>query len=142
MKKRLENKILLGLALLTFGFTRPNFNIGDKMPDFYDREYTQKIFQTKFTAHSFGLWKKGEKKGSWTRYDALDMPVGYPSVNFIPDGKADYMEVTVECDGKQKMFGFTDFKTVYLDKDLKGYIKEIKQATGNFRHDAPDCPNN
>ncbi len=124
---------------------RPEFKEGDRMPDFSDKEYTEKTFGAEFMRKGFpGKWRNQEstKEGWASRHVAKIFPVERDngSLFYITDFKVQYMSANIICGDKQYEFGFADTVKIYLDTDLNGYIDKIKPLAGDIGDDAPDCP--
>ena len=134
-KSKLLISLGLGLVLGTIIFaSAPSYSVGDKMPNFSEG----------YAAYNFGIWLKNGKKGMYTRWDRKDTLIGVePNQFYTSDGKVDYLEVRLICNGEimKTPFGVSDFKYVYLDKNFDGYIDGIEKAKGrDISEDAPNCP--
>ncbi len=97
-------------SLLSTELKISDLEVGDPMPRF-DETYERV---------NFGRWSKGDKKGSFVKYDKKDSPIGlWENKFYVGDGKIDYMEVNVICHAKasEKPFGISNFwkGLVYLD---------------------------
>lgn len=136
MKKLL---LLLGTAgILATNVFAHDFKVGDRMPNF-DKGYG---------TYWVGGWKEKGKEGTYIKWDKRDVRVGLdPNIFLTGDGKPDYIEVRIRCDGKiiRTPFGVGDYKKglAYLDLDGDGLINEIVSNKGrNIADDAPECPKN